>query len=38
MTKDTRIITITAEHKKDKIQWAYNTSIYTDTREPETLK
>ena len=34
---DTRFISI-MKHKDGEIQWACSTSIYTDAREPETIK
>ena len=37
VTGDKIVIPI-LEHKYDEIQWAYSTSIYTDTGEPDTLK
>ena len=37
VTGDTRVIPI-VEHEDDEIQWAFSTSISTDSGEPETLK
>ena len=38
VTGDTRVVRIFMKHKEDEIQWAFNKSISTDAREPETLK
>ena len=38
MTGYTGVITIAAEHEEDKIQWAFNKSIYKHVKEPETFK
>ena len=34
----TRVVMIVMEHEDYEMHWACNTSIYTDAREPETLK